>query len=320
MGLRDSLREMADLAQMSQAEQAGIIAREVNAQIAALKELEREGDESVSGLLEQGYEMRGLLGRIGRGEPTDEKASKVFRQALAWQKEAAKIVPGARVTPAASVAGSALDGDGDDHTEPEGSDEPDPGSGALRVRAWDEWIEDESLTDTVKSHSAATVEALERFFAQDDWQFTTHADEGAIETGVEADNASFDCWANVCGDAFEFIVVAPDRVTGDRLADVGEFVARTNVDAGIGKFVVDFDSGRLVYSVSTILKGLGHDDRIAVASELVDYAVAALDDCYPHIRGLLDGSSSAEDAAESAQDEFGRLFVKFFVSPDQPDD
>lgn len=145
------------------------------------------------------------------------------------------------------------------------------------------------------------LDAVQRFFEQDEWPFTQLEDSLILKTGFNGDNGQFTCFAQEREQQQQFVFysVAPVKVPEkDRLA-VAEFLTRANYGLIIGNFELDFSDGEVRYKTSLDVENAELSE--ALVKNLVYAAVLTMDRYITGMMRVVYGGATPVEAIQEIE-------------------
>jgi hypothetical protein len=140
------------------------------------------------------------------------------------------------------------------------------------------------------------LDAVIRFFHEDDWSFVQIEDRSALQLGFQGDNGQWPCYVESREEfkQFTFYSVCPVNVPEEKRFAMAEFLTRANYGLVIGNFEMDMDDGEILYKTSIDVQG----DELSpsLVRNAVYVNVTMMDRYLPGIMSVVYGSSSPAEA------------------------
>lgn len=145
----------------------------------------------------------------------------------------------------------------------------------------------------------AILDAITRFFQEDNWPFTPLEGKTILRTGFQGGNGQWTCYAQAREEQEQFVFysVCPVNAPEDRRPAIAEFITRSNYGMIIGNFELDFNDGEMRYKTSIDVE----DDELRqpLIRHLVYANVLTMNRYLPGIMKVLyAGAAPAEAVAE----------------------
>jgi hypothetical protein len=101
------------------------------------------------------------------------------------------------------------------------------------------------------------MEAITRFFTEDNWRFDVMEDRPVLTMGFQGENGSWRCFAQVKEEQEQFVFysVLTTNAPMGKLAQVAEYLTRANYGLILGNFELDFHDGEVRYKTSVDISG-----------------------------------------------------------------
>jgi hypothetical protein len=142
------------------------------------------------------------------------------------------------------------------------------------------------------------IEAVEKFFIEDEWSFAKLGDGEILKLAFSGDNGEWQCFAQANEDLEQFVFysVCGSKVPPHKREAVAELLHRVNFGLIIGNFEIDMDDGEVRYKTSIDVE----DDRLSYAliKRLVYPNVLMMDKYYPGIMAVIYGNIDPKEAVE----------------------
>ncbi len=140
------------------------------------------------------------------------------------------------------------------------------------------------------------LDAVVRFFQEDNWHFEQLPDKPILRMGFRGDNGTWRCYAQVREQQQQFVFysVLEFNIPEDRRPAMAEFLTRANYGLILGNFEMDFRDGEIRYKTSIDVEG----DRLtsALIRPMVYVNVLMMDRYLPGIMKVAYGGASPADA------------------------
>ena len=145
----------------------------------------------------------------------------------------------------------------------------------------------------------AILDAITRFFQEDEWPFTPLEGRTILRTGFQSDNGQWTCYAQAREEQEQFVFysICPVKAPEKQRMPIAEFLTRANYGMIIGNFELDLNDGEIRYKTSIDVKG----DELSqpLISHLVYANVLTMNRYLPGIMKVLyAGAAPAEAVAE----------------------
>ncbi len=150
------------------------------------------------------------------------------------------------------------------------------------------------------------MEAVERFFEQDDWPFTRMEDRPILRTGFNGNNGQWNCFAQEREEQQQFIFysVFPTKAPEDKRYSVAEFITRANYGMVIGNFELDFSDGEVRYKTSVDVEG--EELTPGLIKHMLYANVFMLDRYYPGLMKVIYSGMEPEEAIREIESPQGQ--------------
>lgn len=142
----------------------------------------------------------------------------------------------------------------------------------------------------------AIMDALIKFFTEDEWPFEQIEGKPFLRTGFRGRNGSWNCFAQAREDQYRFIFysIYPGNVPEHKRPAMAEFLTRANYGLIIGNFEMDYSDGEIRYKTSIDVEG--DELTSALIKQLVYANVMTMDRYLPGIRKVIETDISPRDA------------------------
>ncbi len=142
----------------------------------------------------------------------------------------------------------------------------------------------------------AILDALKRFFKEDDWAFSQVEDKPVLWMEFAGRNGRWTCFAREEEDKhfFLFHSYMPVKAPEDKRPILADFLTRANYGLYIGNFELDYNDGEIRYKTSVDV------ENVELTGPLIKgivYAnVAIMDRYFPGVMAVIYGGSSPTEA------------------------
>lgn len=145
------------------------------------------------------------------------------------------------------------------------------------------------------------LDATERFFKDDNWNFERHPDRPVLRLPFVGKNGRWMCFAQERNNQLLFYSVASVNAPEDKRAAVAEFITLANYGMAIGNFELDYSDGEIRYKTSVDV------DEGELSNTLIKPLVYVnclmMDKYLPGIMAVLYAGVSPKDAVTKVESE-----------------
>lgn len=145
------------------------------------------------------------------------------------------------------------------------------------------------------------LEALEKFFTEDEWPFSVMEGKPILRTGFSGKNGKWTCFAQAREDQAQFIFysVCPNAAPDEKRIAAMEFITRANYELVIGNFEMDLNDGEIRYKTSVDVEG----DELspALIRQIVYYNVMTMNKYLPGLMSVLYANVTPVQAIKSIE-------------------
>lgn len=133
----------------------------------------------------------------------------------------------------------------------------------------------------------AILDAVARFFTEDEWPFAQIEGKPILRTAFAGQNGNWPCFALAREDQYRFIFysICPLNTPEERRLAMAEYLTRANYSLIIGNFEMDFRDGEVRYKTSIDVEG--DELTSALIKQMVYANVMTMDKYFPGIQRII---------------------------------
>jgi len=145
------------------------------------------------------------------------------------------------------------------------------------------------------------LDAIKKFFRDDDWPFTEMEGKPILRTGFSGKNGKWTCFAQARENQQQFIFysVCPNPAPEDRRPAAMEFITRANYGLVIGNFEMDINDGDIRCKTSIDVEG-GELNHVLIR-QVVYSNVMTMNKYLPGLMSVLYANVSPEQAIHTIE-------------------
>lgn len=148
---------------------------------------------------------------------------------------------------------------------------------------------------------AEILEALEKFFTEDDWNYTQLEGKTILRMGFRGKSGNWTCYAQAREEQkiFIFYSVSSINVPEEKRSTIAEFITRANYGLLNGNFEMDYSDGEVRYKTSIDVE---NDELTSPLVHNLVYAnVWTMDRYFPGVMAVIYGNVPAADAIQQIE-------------------
>ena len=145
------------------------------------------------------------------------------------------------------------------------------------------------------------LDATEKFFTEDNWNFERHPDRPVLRLPFVGKNGRWMCFAQERNNQLLFYSVASVNAPEEKRPEIAEFITRANYGMAQGNFEMDYNDGEIRYKTCIDV------DEGALTSTLIKPIVYVnclmMDKYLPGIMAVLYANVAPADAVSKVENE-----------------
>ena len=145
------------------------------------------------------------------------------------------------------------------------------------------------------------LEALEKFFTEDDWNYTQLEGKTILRMGFRGKSGNWTCYAQARQEQkiFIFYSVSSINVPEEKRPAIAEFITRANYGLLNGNFEMDYSDGEVRYKTSIDVE---NDELTSPLVHNLVYAnVWTMDRYFPGVMAVIYGNVNPADAIQQIE-------------------